>query len=127
MVVFQFMADEGRWVYINPPLTQRTLNPSIFKSQKLHEKSEYKIYSLQGVGPKYPKSSAKKGEDLKVFNGVQKNYGGRCTEVPDFLRLPKWRGTKEILARTEMLTTASQAEEREAYLLKNLKFVDDWL
>ena len=26
-----------------------------------------------------------------------------------------------------MLTTASSREEREAYLLKNLKFVDDWL
>ena len=57
MVVFQFVADQGRWVYINPPLTQRNLTPTIFKSQKLHEKSEFKIYSLQGIGPKYQRTT----------------------------------------------------------------------
>ena len=125
MVVFQFVADQGRWVYINPPLTQRNLTPTIFKSQKLHEKSEFKIYSLQGIGPKYQRSTD--GQNFQTFQEVNELTGVKCSDVHQFLRLPKWKGTTEILDKFEMLTTGSSKEEREAYLLKNLKFVDNWL
>ena len=127
MVVFQFSADQGRWIYINPPGFNKSLDAELFRKQGLHEKSEYKVYSLQAVGPKIPKSTGKNKENFEVYNEVLAKNGGRCSEVLRFLKLPKWPGSKEVFQKMELLTTASGAQEREAYYLNNVKLVDKWL
>ena len=84
------------------------------------------MYSLQGVGPKIPQIQKNK-TNFDTYKAVLDFNGGRCFNVTDFLKLPKWKGSKEIFDKMDMLTTVSSAQERELYQLRNLKYVDEWL
>ena len=55
MLVFQYDADRGRWIYINPPGKQLALSAPDFETENLHKKTEFKVYQLLEHGPRVPK------------------------------------------------------------------------
>ena len=84
-MVFQFSAKLGRWVYVNPPKTQKVLDRRNFKSFDLNNQSEYKIFALQGVGPKFPKTTGKSKNNFSAFQKVDAMDGGFADDVGQFL------------------------------------------
>ena len=117
----------GRWEYINPPGYHKSLDKELFKRQGLDKKSEYKVYSLQAVGPKHPKSKGKLSVHFENYNKVLNKNGGRCYDVGEFLKIPKWSDSESVFDKMELLSTVNSAQERETYHLKNAKFLDNWL
>ena len=126
MLVFQYDVIKGRWVYINPPGKQLTLEAPDFEAENLHKKTEFKVYSLLEQGPKIPKGAASE-PNMKAYDKVQLLHGGHSTDCAPYLRLPRLKPKNDVFDKLDLLTQTSGPYQREAYHEDKLRFLDNWL
>ena len=127
MIVFQYKPDVGRWVFISPPGPSQCLHQNTFRQQNLHRQTEFKVYSMTGVGPRNPRRATKESGNKDVWTKALKEKGGKSTDAVQFLKLPKWSVTDDPFEKIGLLTSSAAPEQRSAYHKRNLRFLDSWL